>query len=254
MSKVQGLKKNVVKATIEGMEFVRVTNLDANGELINVIMYTKVNDRYKVVLPSELPHQVVNKLAIDNSYAKMTEEEIIAFLDALKSIKEDIKTQNDFLPLDYLVIDTVVDVNYILTKEGNSKYYALNSAKVNEFGIIQHNTSVTPLELPYVLIDIIDNGDDFKFNTFLVHQNVFAHVYREEDKHFVVLYEFKPAEENAPNPSVQVKGMFTLVKTNNEYSIVFDTESSLFVELNQEKFQLILDGFLDNIGLEKIAE
>lgn len=254
MSKVKGLKKNVVKATVDGMEFVRVTNLDANGELINVIMYLNVNGRYKVVLPNELPHQVVNKLAIDNSYEKMNEEEIIAFLEKLKDVKENIKSQNDFLPLDYLAVDTVVDVNYIVTKEANSTYYAINSARVNEFGVIQDNTSVTPLELPYVLINIIEEDCEFENKTFLVHQNIFVHVYREEDKYFAVLYEFKPVEEKELHPSVQVRGMFTLVKTDEQYTVVFDSENELFIELNDEKFQTILDGFLINIGLEKVTE
>lgn len=253
MSIVQGLKKNVVKATVDGMDFVRVTNISANDELINVIMYTKVNGKYKVILPNELPHQVVNKLAIDNTYSQMNEEEIIAFLDALSGIKDDIKSNNEFLPLEYLAVDNVVDVNYILTKEAGIEYYAISSLKVNEFGIIQENTSVTPLELPYVLINIIDEKKDFDHKTFLVHQNTFAHVYRENNKYLTVIFEYKPNEEGKEEyPSVKAQGMFSLINIDGKYTVVFDTENELFVGLTDEKFQKVLDGFLANIGLEKV--
>lgn len=255
MSIIQGLKKNVVKATVDGMEFVRVTNLSANDELINVIMYTKVNNKYKVVLPNELPYQVVNKLAIDNTYSKMNEEEIIAFLDALKDVKDNIKSNNEFLPLEYLAVDNVVDVNYILTKEAGINYYAISSLRVNEFGIIQGNTSVTPLELPYVLINIIDENKDFENKTFLVHQNTFAHVYKENNKYLTAIFEFKPNEkEEDEHPSVQLRGMFSLINIEGKYTVVFDAESKLFVEVTNEKFQKVLDGLLINIGLEKVTE
>ena len=253
MSIVQGLKKNVVKATVDGMEFVRVTNLSANDEIINVIMYTKVNGKYKVILPNELPHQVVNKLAIDNTYAKMNEEEIIAFLDVLNNVKDDIKSNNEFLPLEYLAVDNVIDVNYILTKESGIDYYAISSLKVNEFGIIQENTSVTPLELPYVLINIIDEHKAFENKTFLIYQNTFAHVYKENNKYLTVIFEYKSNEDNeAEYPSVQAKGMFSLINIDGKYTVVFDSENELFVGLTNEKFQKVLDGFLVSIGLEKV--
>lgn len=254
MSKIQGLKKNVVKATIEGMDFVRVTNLNPNSELINVVMYIKVNGKYKVVLPNELPHQIVNKLSIDSTYTKMTEEEILEFLDSLKEIKEKITAQNEFAQLQYLSVGNVIDINYLLTKETNANYYALFSLIVNEFGVIKDNLPVTPIELPYVIMDILNEDGNFKSKTFLVHQNFFAHVYKDEDKYLTAIFEFKPSDKEEENPSVQVRGLFTIVEIDGKYTVVFDTENKLFADINEDKFTKVLDSFLQVLGLQKIDE
>lgn len=254
MSKIQGLKKNVVKATIEGMDFVRVTNLNPNSELINVVMYLKVNGKYRVVLPNELPHQIVNKLSIDSTYSKMDETEILEFLNSLKDIKEEIEKQNEFAHLEYLSIDNAIDINYIVTKEKNNNYFALFSLIVNEFGVIKANVPVTPVELPYVIMNIIDENAEFKSKTFLVHENFFAHVYKEGDKFLTSIFEFKPATKEEENPLVQVRGFFTIVEMDSKYTVVFDTENSLFADITEKSFETVLNDFLEVLDLQKVKQ
>lgn len=251
-NKIQGLKKNVVKAVIDDMEFIRVTNLDSNGDIINVIMYMKTNDKYKVVTPNEIPQRIVNKLAIDNTYVRMEEIEIINFLNVLKEIKKLISSQNDFIPLEYLVVDSVIDVNYIVTKSNEEKFYALNSVKVNEFGVIKESSSVSPSELPYVLIDLIEKDKNFNNKTYLVYQNIFAHICREDNKYLILIYEFKEATEEVNQEMVTVKRSFTLIENEGKFILVTDMENELFLEMNDEKFKSISKDFLDNIGLEML--
>lgn len=252
MSKFKGLKKNIVKSTIDNMEFVRVTNLNEQNELINVNIYTKINDKYKSVLPNQLPYQLVNKLHLENTYTKMTQEEIISFLNKLDNVKEEIKAQNQFNSFEYLEIDTAVDVNYIVTKTEGVNFYNLGAFKVNEFGIIEQETFVQPLELPYVMVNIIDSNKDFEHKTFLICTNHFAHVYRLGNKYLTLIFEFKPSvNKEEDKSSVQLRGMFTIVNMDDSYHVVMDEQNKLFVELNEEEFLPVFEVFLNNIGLER---
>lgn len=248
---IQGFKKNIVKATIDKNDFIRVTNLDENNSLINVVIYVKKNDKYKVVKPMDIPYSIVNKLSIDNTYKIMNDKEIDEFLNSIKGTNKLIKEQNKFIPLEYLLINTVVDVNYMLAKEANLDYFTLNSLLVDEEGVIQYQDIITPTELPYILIDIIEKEKDFNYKTFLISQNIFAHVYKDRDKYLTILYEYKDSQvENEPS-IVEDLGKFILVKSKDNYTIVFDVGHELFSNINKEKLEEISNEFLKTIKLSK---
>ena len=49
MTKDKGLIKSYAKTTVDNMDFVRVTNLAEDGELINITMYLSCFGKYKKV-------------------------------------------------------------------------------------------------------------------------------------------------------------------------------------------------------------
>lgn len=251
--KNKGTSKNIVRAKIEDYVFVRVTNIDSLNETININIYMQLNGtdgsaKYKLVAPQELPVSIVNKLTLDNSYEKMSEIEIVGFLNTLKKLQGQVYESNKFEEAEFLEINSVCDVTYLFAKGEKEKFYALNRLIINEFSVAHTLDVVSPYELPYVVMDIVDR---FKLKEFtaIVMINHFVRVVKRDDKYICIVYQFVPDETGASKNSVKVLDIYTIAETDKDFVLIKDEESDLFYPMNEEILKDITSDFLDTIGL-----
>ena len=144
MNKIEGLVRNIIKATIDGIEYIKITNI-LKGELINpegqiiinTTVYRKDADGYESVSPLEVSVEHRNKLSYAKSYTKMDDEEIKSFLEALNHQTKLVPKANNFISYDELIVGNICDINYALTKEKDSKRYSLCGMAIKSNGIMK---------------------------------------------------------------------------------------------------------------------
>lgn len=239
------LEKNITKSTIDGNEFIRVANFDTNNDIINMYLYLKVNNRYKKVAPTELPYSLMNKLNIDSNFTKMNEDEIKEFLNILEESNKLIPECNTFIPLEFLDLGYTLDINYSLTKEAKSPFYALNSFRLNEFLIMTDTSTIPFVELPYVLVDILGKHKNLSNSIILLENNLFVKLYKDNEKIFCCIFYL---EENM----IRSLGNFKIINENDKFEIVTNLEDKLFKDELDEKIDTIVDEALNQLGLTRI--
>ncbi|HCP7144988.1 TPA: hypothetical protein OE939_003613, partial [Clostridioides difficile] len=56
------IKKSIKKISLNGIIFLRITNFDAYGNIINIKLYQKINNRYKPVDMLDIPFSMINSI------------------------------------------------------------------------------------------------------------------------------------------------------------------------------------------------
>lgn len=250
MTKDKGLITTYSKAKIEGMEFVRVSNLTDNGELVNITMYLKVAEKYKKVFPQELPYEVVNKLGLEKNYTTMSENEGKQFSSIIESMVDDIVGKNPVIPFHEMELGLILDIPYLVSqsKDINLKY--VNFLKINEFSVIEYMGGFPPVELPYLLMTFIERDENFKSETYLVDNNIFVHVEKFKDSYLAMIYELAVEDERLQKAKLTVISSFTLIEKEDKFIFINDESSEFAVKLNDEEFAQFTERFTKNLKLE----
>ena len=254
----KGISKNIVKTNLINTNFIRVVNKNSLNEVINTNIYKeiKLTDdslSYVQVLPEELPLNVVNSLSIGNSYEKMNENELQYFLRNSSISEEEVLKENSFTEFEFFKIDRCCNIDYLLTKQ-QEDFYQLQGVFLSEYGKIKALRQISPMELPYIIMDIIDKQGLEEF-TALIAENIFFKLVKEDDKYLVVIYTVK--DENKSNKkgesllTIQTLTLYTIVIKDNEFILVNDVNDKLFFETNDIKIKKITDEFVKTIGLKE---
>ena len=264
MNNVEGFNKNLIKAKIQDTTYIKVSNL-LNGELygsqgqviINTTLYRKDENGYESVTPLEIPIEHMNELSFKKSYKLMNKDEIKDFLDEINNSLEKIKNNNKFITsYDEVIIGHSADVYYVVNKQKDLEYYSLSGIKVNSLGEIKEQYTINPNELPYVIIDILNNNPTITNRTFIIAVNTFVHVHKEEDK-LILMVGFINDNENFSSGEVgkeqinslilRIRGIYTLAINNNRYTFLNEKESEVLLNINEETKLNILNEFKENI-------
>lgn len=251
--KRKGISKKIMKAHLMNSKFIRVTNVNQLNETINISLYKELigddnNIDYVKVFPDELPMNIVNKLTIDSTYEKVNQEEAEEFLNKLKSQQMLIEDNNTFNAQEYLKVDTICDCSYILAKEKENKFYALSTLRTNEYGVIKGQSIASPVELPYILMNILEKNN-FDSVTILILQDHFVRIVKEKNKYLCIIYQFS---DNEGKPLVKTLDLFTIVETENEFALITEKESELFVKIDEVSMRRYSKDFLETIGLDMV--
>lgn len=264
MNNVEGFNKNIIKAKIEGTTYIKVSNL-LNGELygskgqviINTILYRKDENGYESVTPLEIPIEHMNQLSFKKSYKLMSEDEIKEFLNEINNSLEKIKNNNKFITsYDEVIIGNSADVYYVLNKQKDLEYYSLSGIKVNSLGEIKEQYTINPNELPYVIIDILNNNPEINNRTFIIAVNTFVHIHKENDK-LILMIGFidnneifasgEVGKEQTNSLLLKINGIYTLAINDNRYTFLNEKESEVLLNINEETKLNILNEFKENI-------
>lgn len=246
-----GLLRTVVEKTIDGQDFIRISNQNENGEIINTHIYQTIKaddgNLYKEVFPQNLPYDITNKLSLINSYKPVDEIKSVKITKSLELLKDKILSSNKFEPYEFIDIDTVCDIFYILAKAPNVNFYSISSLIPNEFGVINGIIPVLSNELPYAIMDMLEK-EDFKARTLLVYNNIFARIVKRDNKYCVLIYQLTQ-DKDIPDSTMKLNNIYTIVKEDSNYILVFDKENKYFEKLSQGDIELLTKDFIQDIGL-----
>jgi len=254
MTKDKGLIKTYSKAKIDDMEFIRVSNLTDNGEIINIAMYLKVAEKYKKIFPQELPYEVINKLGLEKNYTKMSEDEVKNFSVIIEKMVDDIVGKNPVIPFHEMEFGLILDIPYFVShsKDVNLKY--VNCLKINEFSVIEYIGGCSPVELPYLLMTFIEQDEDFKSETYLIADQIFVHVEKVKDSYLAMIYELTIEDEALQKAKLTVINSFTIIEKEGKFILINDENSEFAIKLNNEEFAKFTERFTKNVKLETFDE
>lgn len=264
MNNVEGFNKNIIKAEIEGTTYIKVYNL-LNGEaygshgqvVINTTLYKKKENGYEQVTPLEVPLEHMNKLSLKKSYKLMSEEEIKEFLKEINNSLDKIRNVNKFITsYEEVTFGNSADVYYVINKQKDTEYYSLSGIKINSLGEIKEQCTINPNELPYVIIDILNNNPNIDNRTFIIATNTFAHIHKENDKLIIMVGFIDNKElistceiggEQENSFLLKIRGFYTLAINDNRYTFLSEKESNVLLNFDEEYKLKISNEFKENI-------
>lgn len=251
-----GISKNIRKTIIDDELFVRVVNTNSLDEIINTIIYKKVQmgdkNVFKEVLPYDIPYYLVNKINTAK-YESMEEYELKEFLSLIDSQVQEILNVNQFEPADYLKVGNVCNVNYYLVKDNKFGYYCINSLIINEYGKIVGESSVPPSVIPYILMKFIEENEKINRFNILVAPDTFVCVFKDNNKYLVKAY-ILTQSKNLQELNLSEQVLCTLVMEDEQFLIVRDFENDLFLKTDDLTNKRFLNYFLKNVGIELVAK
>ena len=171
MTKFKNIKEEISIFHIKEDTFIKVLIYDETTNAVNVDIYYKVNNKYKSITQTELPKEIVTQIATKPS-EKISEDELKefkAFLDKTKITEANTKIENV-----QTIFGKSLYTNYMITKNKDQDYYILQNAIINEFGMLISTTPIISSIIPYIFADIINMGNKFKKQIFLIDKNIFV--------------------------------------------------------------------------------
>lgn len=246
------INQKISKAVLDNKEFVRVSNLDDNGEIINISVYLKEDNKYIKILPQNINYDIANKLSLATTYEEMNNEEIEQFKKDLYNNKLDMnfaykQIKNIVKKVDNIIIDNAENIHYLLFKDSNINCPYLFSYTANKNGFINDLLPLTDKELPYVLSSIISKKHYLanSSKTFLINNNKFVNLNKEDDKYLIMVFELNIGEKD--QLSLSIINLITLIEKDNNHIAIFDEEHELFFNLEETKISKIIEDIINYI-------
>ncbi|MCC0727202.1 hypothetical protein KGF51_12360 [Clostridioides sp. ZZV14-6045] len=237
------IKKSIKKISLDESIFLRITNFDAYGNIINIKLYQKINNRYKPVDMLDIPFSMINSINTSSLYKSVSKKEESKIINKLNMLKKNILKKNSF-NLGYIKIGIISDIYYILGKDKNSDFYGLNSIKVNEIGEIVKIDVLDYNEIVYVLIDLLKD-ENIGERLFLIDINKFSFIKKVKEYYVVSFYSLLSEEEN--EQYVKKDNYLILMVKNNSFQIILSEEANIMGILDKEDFNVVDESFLKMI-------
>lgn len=251
--------KKIQKAIIDNNTFIRVINLYENDNLINTLIYKKVNEKYELVFAYDLPKHIIENLFKDEIFIDLTNDELNHFKQAMCTILEDTKKNyiNDEKIFKNLFIDTIFDQIYLVSKRYDTDFNLLELLLVNEYGVVKNSIKISDNEIPFICYKVIKNNHFVENKTFLIGNGLFVHFYKENDKYLGLVLTaeniIKVDDNNVKKQvlDIDIKYMFTIFDEDNDFRVVYDFNDELFLDINDKKLTKIVKEFKDIIIKDK---
>lgn len=245
------MKEEITKYVIKDDIFVKVLSFDERTSAVNVNIFYKVNNKYRNISQAELPKSIVNIIASKKS-EPMTQEEIIEFEQYLdKTILDE---NNVEIKNVQTIFGKCLHTNYILTKNQDQAYYILQQAITNEFGIMVSTTPIISSIIPYIFADVINKGNKFKKQVFLIDENIFVQMCEVNNKNIGIIYQFEENEETR-KASITIIGIFGIEKnTKGEINILVTQEDLNAIKHIDKLIEEQTNLFINKLSLQKIKE
>ena len=183
----------------------------------------------------------------------MKEEEVVVFSKTLDEMILMITDKNRFAPFKEMEIGQILGFPYITTRSTDVNLKYVNAMKINEFSIIEQITGFPPQELPYLIMSFIEQSKDFKSETYLVDNNIFAHVEKIGDDYLTLLYELTIEDEVSQKAKLKLINSFTIIDKENKFTLIKDDKSEFAIKLEQLQFEEVNKRFTENLKFDIIA-
>lgn len=247
--KFLNVNEEITKYQIGNDTFFKVLSYDKTTSAVNVNIFYKSNNRYRSISQSELPKDIVNFIASKKS-EPISKEELNDFENFFNNIK--LNEFNTNIENVQTIFGKCLHTDYILTKDKTQDYYCVQQAITNEFGVLVSTTPIISSIVPYIFADIINIGNTFKKQLFLIDKNIFVQMCQVENTNLGIIYQFEE-KENEEKASITIIGIFGIEKDFKGFSKILVTQE----DLNKIKnIQDILDEqtnlFIKKLSLQKI--
>lgn len=192
---------------IKNDTFIKALSFDKETNAVNVDIFYKVNNRYKPITQYELPNDIVNIIATKPSQ-EMSEDEINEFKFFIE--KQTIINKNSKIENEKVIFGKILHNHYILSKAPFQDFYRVSMVIPNEFNVMTNTTPVISSLVPYIFADIINIGNKFKNNLFLIDNNLFLQTFEFNDKNMGIIFQFE--EKNEQQAEITTIGIFGIDK------------------------------------------
>lgn len=249
--KFKNMKEEITKYQIKEDTFIKVLSFDEVTSAVNVNIFYKVNNRYKSISQTELPRDIVNYIASKKS-EKMLDNELQNFEEYFNKIT--LNDNNTKIENVQTIFGKCLHTNYILTKNKDQEYYVLQQAIVNEFGVLVSTTPIISSIIPYIFADIINLGNKFKKQIFLIDENIFVQICEVNGINLGIIYQFKEEESNG-KASITVIGLFGIEKNfKDEIDILTTAEDLNKIKNIKHILDEQTDVFVKKLSLQKLKD
>ena len=169
MTKFKNIKTKYSKMIIDNHTFIKEETVDTVLGIVNVEMYLKTGEFYRMINKNELPDSYMLKLTDTKSYQELSFIEISDFNKYKTTLVENIKKVND---IDNRVCELFGNI-YEVSREDN--FFVLHSDEVNEFYKVKMR-EFNSLMIPYVICNLIDKNKNYDNQLFLIGTNLFVQI------------------------------------------------------------------------------
>lgn len=226
MIKFETMKEEYSVYRIKNDTFIKVLSFDKETGATNVDIFYKVNNKYKSITQYELPNDIVNVIATKKS-EEISDEELQNFKTFIE--KQNIINKNEELQDEKIIFGKILHNNYILSKNPIQDFYRVSMVIPNEFGIMTNTIPVISSLVPYVFADIINLGNKFKDNLFLIDNNLFVQTFEIENKNMGIIFQFEQKDDK--QAQITTVGIFGLVKNfKGEIKVLANQKELSFIK------------------------
>lgn len=230
MIKFKNIKLKYSKMIIDEYTFIKEEAIDTKLGVINVEIFLKINNSYRMVNQKELPNSYILKLTDIKNYKDLSFIEISNFNKYKESLIDKIKQTNQ---LDNRVCELFGNV-YQVNKEDN--FFILQANEVNEFykvNIREFNL----LMIPYVICDLLEKNNKYDNQLFLIGTNLFVQISNQKICSLI--------QVNEKTGECQIVRVYMIKKIDNEFIVSID--------INDEKIDKLLQKEIDKF-VKKLEE
>ena len=247
--KFLNVKEEITKYKIGNDTFLKVLSYDEKTSAVNVNIFYKSNDKYSSISQNELPKEVVNFIAQKKSEQISIEElnDFETFFNNIKLNEFNTKIENT-----QTIFGKCLHTDYILSKNKDQDYYCLQQAITNEFGVLVSTTPIISAIVPYIFADIINLGNKFKKQLFLIDKNIFVQMCEVENMNLGIIYQFEE-KENEEKASITIIGIFGIEKDfKGDVDILVTQEDLNKIKNIQKTLNEQTNLFIKKLSLQKI--
>jgi hypothetical protein len=223
MAKFLSVLEEITKHQKDNDVFIKVLTFDQSNGATNADVFYKVNERYRKVSTSELPENLVSFIAAGKGVA-LEGSELKAFEEYTSRTNLLSNTKIDCVQT---IFGQCLHTDYMITKDKDADYYVLQQAIPNEFGKLVTTTPIISSLIPYIFADVVDKGNKFKDQVFLIDKNLFTKTCEIKNRTLGIIYQFD--DENGENGKFTVIGLFGIEKDFSGKYKVLTTEKDLKV-------------------------
>ncbi len=240
MIKFETMKEEYSVYHIKGDTFVKVLSYDKDTGATNVDIFYKVNDKFKPVTQYELPNNIVNIIATKQS-EEMSEYELNEFKKFIE--KQNIINKNEQIENEKIIFGKILHNHYILSKSPIQDFYRVSMVIPNEFSIMTNTAPIISSLVPYIFADIVNIGNKFKNNLFLIDNNLFVQTFELNNRNMGIIFQFEQKDDK--QAQITTIGIFGIAKNfKGEVKVLANQKDLQFIndmkKISDEQTKLFL--------------
>lgn len=205
------------KQVIDNHMFIKEETRDKLFGLINVEVYLKTTNEYKMINKSELPNRYIISLSKGKNEEYLSFMEITEFNKYKNELVNKIKEENELDNRVCQLFGSIYEVNR------DTNFFTIHMDEVNEFYKVKMKEFNTLL-IPYMICNLIETNKNYNNQLFLINTNFFVQI---SDNKVCTLIQV-----NDKTGECQIRGIYLIKKENGEYVIE--------VNIDKEKIEKIV--------------
>lgn len=229
MTKFKNITLNYKKQIINNHIFIKEETRDKNLGLINVEIYLKTINDYKMINQSELPSNYIIDLSNEKKYENLSFIELTNFKNYKNMIIDNIKNVNDLENRVCELFGTIYEVNR------DVNFFTIHVDEINEFYKIKMK-ELNPRLIPYMMCDLMNKNKNYKNQLFLIGTNLFIQLSDLKNKQICTVIQV-----NEKTGECQIITVYFIEKENDNYKISIDIKEKNIDKILKEEIEKFIE-------------